>query len=282
MKQPSQDLVIHYPLKILPWKQKLTNFIFSLFGITEQDEQPSCEVYLKVLLHVLGNFQLVPFRIEMEGTAFNHNSYNLRNRKCLSKVICIFIQIGALVTGFWNAYDVTNVTGAVATLLSIVSFLSEFSITILTCQLLWCRRNLVTDLLNVLAKYPIPKPGKYWKLKICVVVVIILCIAFVQGYLSVFQAEVVNKLASGAVNFVKKVINESESNAGVNYFLKVLHKVLATWFYLALRLTFLFEMKVVVIIVLVLKLAGDTFLSVAKETKSVHMVLKMKHTFFVR
>ncbi len=272
MKQPSQDLVIHYPLKILPWRQKLKFFIFSLFGITEQDEHPTCEVYLKALLHVLATFQLVPFRIEMEGTALNHNSYSLRSRKCLSKVFCIFIQIGALVTGFWNAYDVTNVTGAVATLLSIVSFLSEFSITILTCQLLWCRRNLVTDLLNVLAKYPIPRPGKYWKIKICAIVVIIFSIALVQGYVSVFQAEVINKLASGAVKFVKNAIMRSENHAAADYFLKVLHKVLSIWFYLALRLTFLFEMKVVVIIVFVLKLAGDTFLNVAKETKSVDMV----------
>lgn len=264
-------------------KQKCAYIFYStIFGI-EQHQQPTCGVYLQALLHILGTMYLVPFRIKLkQAESYTQECpYELESRGFIAKLLCMVIQVGGVITGFWNAYEVTNVKGMAATILSVFSFLSEFCISILTWNLLWHHRNLVLDVLNAFAKYSIPNSNcqsSNWKLKVCAVVAVILCIAFVQGYVSVFQASVIDKIASGMVTGLKTILKWIKPNIKLETLTLslVIYKVLSVWLYFSLRLTFLFEMKLIVMLVYVFNLACDNFLAIANETKSIDKVKSIK------
>ncbi len=257
-----------------------------------KNKHNTCVIYLTSLFYIAEIFHWVPFRIvknnfiesnpDLLSQKLTHN-YCIQRRSKLSTFICAFIQIGALLIGFCSSYKMVNVTGSAAKIMSIISAISQFSIVLIASCMLWIRQDLLLEIINLMSDLDFLKRRNYnkwfWKLKVSVVVIAAVIINFLHGFSSIHHHMVLNYMTTNTLEMINDILQyvlptycyQKTIPIG-NCLHIVFENCLYFWFFMSFRLSFFFEFSIVVLLVYILILIGNDFVTVINKTKSVDKV----------
>lgn len=243
----------------------------------------SCEVYLTFMFQILSFLYWLPFRIVSNPnaeTAVAGSAYVLRKINITPKLCCIATHLSALVAGFWTAFESTNAFGAVARILTTVTFFSELSIALLTLYMFVWQQDLILKVFNLISQYklyPIKRRNRlcvtYAKLRVYFVVTTLIILSFIPGYMSINQTKVVDSITDWVVKFIKILFGVQ--NTPTNGILQIFQGMVWWWFFLCLRMTFVLEYNLMPLLMYSLHLVALAFIRNLRKTKSINEVIEI-------
>lgn len=260
----------------------------------ETKEPATCAIYLKTILNFLSHLQFVPFKIIWVENYPSQNTsllvtvdntarvlYQLERKSKLATIPCLAIQTGSIFVGIWNAfYLIKDRQGIASFVISLLSFSSEVGLTLATCHTFWnkSRQAELIGVINSLAKYPLCKTGRHWKVKVHLICLFAISINFFHGIFSIHQFRSIN-IISGWVE--TRTLGHLKPYCGgfnfCTYLLGFLHCLIFTWVYLSLKLAVVFEYCIAVIIRYTSYEVSLSFESIVATTSSVDMVIIVKN-----
>lgn len=258
------------------------------------DEPVDCATSFKILINVLGFLKLIPFQIEKVSFpvllygVIPYPEYSLRPTYLGSKVLCAVFQFGGIVIGIWQIYSLLSGIdgigiggiGKAAFILRAISDISEFFEILLICQLFWLNPIFVVDVVNALAvplntrstdkNTTLFRINAKWKAYLLVFVIV--GSSFFLGMTSVHQQQVITNIADWILQKMDNFVGLIYLPGAIENLSWLLRIVLKFWIFFSFRLTTVFEVNLIMVLMYAMSLLSNKFVNTLNQAAAIDQV----------
>ncbi|CAL8105152.1 unnamed protein product [Orchesella dallaii] len=161
--------------------------------LTESKEASNCAMYFKAFFNMISSLQWIPYSIVFNSNQLqeDYGVYQVKDKGRILKIIAVAFQIGATFSESYSVYvffTYSRLGNDMLFGLSMISFFADVTMGLVTLNMIWFRRKLISETINSLGRFR--HNMKFWKLRACCMALIMILVSIATGLLSPNQRRI--------------------------------------------------------------------------------------------